>query len=69
MLNEVHQEIINVILRYKSNPTDETKLIALETMRLYFIDKTLEHPKMLEQNTFEDIVKKATMLAEMYINS
>lgn len=70
MLNETHVDIINVLQKYKSNKGDiNLHRAALESMKLYFIDKMLEHPKMLEQNTFEDIVKKATSLAEIYINS
>lgn len=70
MLNEFHGSIINVVQQYKvdrHNPN--VKMAALETMKLYFIDKMLEHPKMLEQNTFADIVKKATELATLYIDS
>ena len=70
MINETHTEIINVIQRYKLNKKDSNlKMAALEAMKLYFIDKMLEHPKMLEQNTFADIVRKATELAELYIDS
>ena len=70
MINETHVDIINIIQRYKVNKKDVSlKLAALETMKLYFIDKMLEHPKMLEQNTFSEIVKKATELAELYIDS
>ena len=70
MINETHVDIINILQRYKSNKNDkDVHLAALESMKLYFIDKMLEHPKMLEQNTFEDIVKKATTLAKLYINS
>lgn len=70
MINETHIDIINTLQRYKSNKNDKNvHLAALESMKLYFIDKMLEHPKMLEQNTFEDIVKKATTLAKLYIDS
>lgn len=70
MINETHVDIINILQRYKSNKKDkDVHLAALESMKLYFIDKMLEHPKMLEQNTFEDIVKKATTLAKLYIDS
>lgn len=70
MINETHVDIINVIQKYKVNKKNVSlKLAALETMKLYFIDKMLEHPKMLEQNTFAEIVKKATELAELYIDS
>lgn len=70
MINETHVNIINILQRYKSNKNDkDVHLAALESMKLYFIDKMLEHPKMLEQNTFEDIVKKATTLAKLYIDS
>lgn len=70
MINETHVDIINILQRYKSNKNDkDVHLAALESMKLYFIDKMLEHPKMLEQNTFEDIVKKATTLAKLYIDS
>lgn len=70
MINETHVDIINILQKYKSNKSDrDAYLIALEFMKLYFIDKMLEHPKMLEQNTFEDIVKKATTLAKIYVDS
>lgn len=70
MINETHVDIINILQKYKSNKGDKgVHFAALECMKLYFIDKMLEHPKMLEQNTFEDIVKKATTLAELYIDS
>lgn len=70
MLNETHADIINVLQKYKCDKDDENlHRAALESMKLYFIDKMLEHPKMLEQNTFEDIVKKATSLAKIYIDS
>lgn len=70
MLNETHVDIINILQNYKCNKDNkDLHRAALESMKLYFVDKMLEHPKMLEQNTFEDIVKKATSLAEIYIDS
>lgn len=70
MLSEFHTGLINVVQQYKIKKDDpRVRMAALESMKLYFIDKMLEHPKMLEQNTFAEIVKKATEIATLYINS
>lgn len=70
MINETHIDLVNIVQQYKLHKGDKTiQLIALETMKLYFIDKMLDHPKMLEQNTFKEIVEKATTLAKLYLDS
>lgn len=70
MLNETHRELINIVQMFKLQKDDPNiGLAALETMKLYFIDKLLEHPKMLEQNSFKEIVSKATELAKIYLDS
>lgn len=70
MINETHIDLVNIIQQYKLHRDDKTiQLAALETIKLYFIDKMLDHPKMLEQNTFKEIVEKATTIAKLYLDS
>lgn len=70
MINETHIDLVNIVQQYKLHRDDKTiQLTALETMKLYFIDKMLDHPKMLEQNTFKEIVEKATTIAKLYLDS